>query len=347
MSDEIEEKPVSKPIWHSPAWITAIVGVISAFLTVPEVVSGYLSKQQDIALAKQKTEEQRVKNENDKQSLEFTIVNNTLAQQGSERIFVLRYLAKTLDDTDAREWANDEVARLDRIAQLEREVKQKTIELASARQSVDYEDTTPSAPSAAAAVDQVAVIRRELEAQSAELEEQKALSGISAGGYGMAAQRPLRSVIERDIERVIVAPVESDSIEEIRQFQTGQLGFSDVGAHFMIRSNGVVETGRDISKIPAILAKSNQGTIGIYVNCRSGNMRECDFSKDQLLSLDKLMAELSVEHGIDRKNMQERGEISPRHAPTNIMNEIRKMHIAGEVSSQESRTPGSLVPTGE
>lgn len=104
------------PIWQSPAWITAIVGLISAFLTVPDVVGNYFSKQQDIELAEQKTKSVKLANDLSKQDQEFQIVNNTLARQGTERVFVLRYLAATLDDDDAKTWAKEEVRLLGEVA---------------------------------------------------------------------------------------------------------------------------------------------------------------------------------------------------------------------------------------
>ena len=41
------------PIWHSPAWITAIVALVSVFFTVPEVLGNYLSTEQATEAARQ------------------------------------------------------------------------------------------------------------------------------------------------------------------------------------------------------------------------------------------------------------------------------------------------------
>ena len=108
-------KPSNHPIWHSPAWITAIVGLVSAFLTVPEIVGSDLSKQQDIDTAK-------IANQGALQDQEFRVVKETLVNQDEERVFVLRYLAATHDDPDAKAWAQDEVQRLDQLAAKEREI---------------------------------------------------------------------------------------------------------------------------------------------------------------------------------------------------------------------------------
>lgn len=50
MSDEANKDTAAKqnfdkPIWHSPVWLTAIVGVISAFFTIPDVIGNYLTKK--------------------------------------------------------------------------------------------------------------------------------------------------------------------------------------------------------------------------------------------------------------------------------------------------------------
>ena len=121
--------PDSEAVWKRPAWITAIVGVISAFLTVPGVVGSYLEKQQDIKIAEQKVEEAKLNNTLSKQSQEFTVVQNSLAQQGTERVFLLRYFASTLDDAEAKTWAKEEVTRLDELSSLQEQLsrQQRTI----------------------------------------------------------------------------------------------------------------------------------------------------------------------------------------------------------------------------
>lgn len=124
-SQKLEQK--NMPIWHSPAWLTAIAGIVSIFLTVPDIVGNYLSKQQDIELAKQKTESLHLGNTDSKQKQEFEIINNTLARQGDERIFMLRYLAATIDDADAKKWAEKEVEMLEEIANEKEKLEQEKL----------------------------------------------------------------------------------------------------------------------------------------------------------------------------------------------------------------------------
>lgn len=153
----------SVPIWHSPLWITAIIGLVSAFLTVPEIIGNYLTKQQDIKLAEKKAEEIQINNEQSKQEQKFKIVNNTLAQQGSERIFILRYLAHTLDDPDAKKWAELEVERLDDLSS-----KQEELDIARKEFAIKEESLQARIKSGN---DNTTVLRDELDKLRKELEE--------------------------------------------------------------------------------------------------------------------------------------------------------------------------------
>ena len=134
------QKSPAEPVWHRPAWLTAIVGVISVFLTGPEVLGNYFAKQQDIEIAKQEVKAANLRNLQSQQDREFMIVQNTLAQQGTERVFVLRYFAATLDDEEAKQWAENEVQRLDELVSTKeerdrqkRELEQKQAELDALR----------------------------------------------------------------------------------------------------------------------------------------------------------------------------------------------------------------------
>lgn len=73
----------------------------------------------------------------------------TLAQQGTERVFVLRYLAATLDDEKAQQWASEEVVRLDQLAEAEGKLRAELVALSAetrelaalkARGEVDLEE---------------------------------------------------------------------------------------------------------------------------------------------------------------------------------------------------------------
>lgn len=314
------------PIWHSPVWITAIVGLVSAFLTVPEIVSSYLSKQQDIELAKEKTREQSVKNENDKQALEFSIVNNTLAQQGAERVFVLRYLARTLDDADAQAWAQEEVARLDQISLLEQELDQKTAELTSARRDLDE----ASAANEAANAEKLQQIEQELENRTAELNRLLRESGISSSANA-ATQRS--APVRRSIDRIIFAPTNWNSIEKMRDAHLN-LGWSDAGGHFLVTSAGQVERGRDLSRIAAIVRQHNKTAIAIFVHCPPlmenggstlgfpNNALDCGFSDSQINAARTLLRSLREEFEVAEDMVFENGDLDLRRPKMALVQQL-------------------------
>lgn len=311
-----DDEPAPKPIWHSPGWITAIAGVISAFLTIPEVVGDYLSKQQDIELAKQEVIAKSVSNESEKQTLEFRIVNNTLSQQGAERVFVLRYLAKTLDDEDARIWANEEVERLDKLASLEAELANKT------EQIIELRNTRPPADNGDAPDPEIFALQQELGNLRNELQRLSAEAGISptlSNDTGTEAT-------ERHIDTIIIVPVQSDDISELRRFQMNSLGFSDVGAHFLVTSDGTIQNGRPISSVPAVLKGSNTGSIGIYINCPvwepTGSTLMCNFRQNQLLALSELVSNIQGEFEIPVGRILDRGTISNRHIASTVIRDL-------------------------
>lgn len=183
-SDNIETNEVKQlkgnltPIWHRPVWITAIVGLVTALLTIPDKVSNYYSKQQDIKLAIEKTRSQSLINSNQKQEQEFKIFNNTLARQGHERVFVLRYLAKTLDDTAAKEWAQSEVERLDDLAKQERQLEIKLAELQSKEKQLE-DARTQEKESTAELQAELKSLKKQIASQNAKLFEAIQNAGLT------------------------------------------------------------------------------------------------------------------------------------------------------------------------
>lgn len=169
------ERP-REPVWYRPAWVTAMVALVSAFLTVPDVIGDYYAKEQDIEIAKQQVEAARLGNLQSKQSAEFDVVQNTLSKQGDERIFILRYFAATLDDPEARGWAEAEVIRLDRLValqgQLERErlaIQEKEREIRRLRKEGVQTEEIQS---------ELALLQEEIEKRDLEVAELRQQAGI-------------------------------------------------------------------------------------------------------------------------------------------------------------------------
>jgi N-acetyl-anhydromuramyl-L-alanine amidase AmpD len=78
-----------------------------------------------------------------------------------------------------------------------------------------------------------------------------------------------------------------DDINVIRQWHI-ERGFNDVGYHFFIKNNGVIEKGRDIHVVGAHCKGENTNSVGI---CLHGNKQ---FSNMQFMALSRLLESLVV-----------------------------------------------------
>ena len=102
------------PIWHSPAWITAIVGLISAFLTIPDVAISYIEKQKAMDMAQKKIEEKAIDNSDKILENHYKNLNTLLAKKPEDREMAMRFIAKTVDNQRVREWAESELELMNR-----------------------------------------------------------------------------------------------------------------------------------------------------------------------------------------------------------------------------------------
>ena len=71
---------------------------------------------------------------------------------------------------------------------------------------------------------------------------------------------------ERNISRILLGTVIDTSIENLRAAHL-EIGYSDVGAHFLVRPNGDIQRGRPIEKTPAFAKRFNTGSIAIALAC--------------------------------------------------------------------------------
>lgn len=114
---KLSEDPLgrdSKPIWYSPAWIAAIVSLVTALLTIPEVIGNYYEKEQEIELAKETVRLAEIENEALLQNEHFKKLITVLNQKNpQERRIVLRFMATTLNDRKTIAWAIEELERLE------------------------------------------------------------------------------------------------------------------------------------------------------------------------------------------------------------------------------------------
>ena len=107
----------------------------------------------------------------------------------------------------------------------------------------------------------------------------------------------------RDINKIIIhcaatKPSMDIGADEIKQWHV-QRGWRTIGYHFVIRFDGTVETGRDVSEIGAHASGHNGDSIGI---CLVGGCDEemnpiADYTEEQWASLKKLVGDLRDKHG--------------------------------------------------
>lgn len=77
-------------------------------------------------------------------------------------------------------------------------------------------------------------------------------------------------------------------------------GYAEIGYHFFIRKNGMIEAGRSLEKTPAAQAPHNTGTIAICVH----GLNEKNFTQAQKDAVVSLCKEINAAHG---KNLFFRG----------------------------------------
>lgn len=109
----------------------------------------------------------------------------------------------------------------------------------------------------------------------------------------------------RNINQIIVhcsatPPSQMVSADDIRRWHKDK-GWSDIGYHYVIRRNGEIESGRDISKIGAHAKGHNSASIGI---CLIGGINENGKADDnyriiQYQSLKTLIHILQITFPID------------------------------------------------
>ncbi|MDO4536032.1 MAG: peptidoglycan recognition family protein [Clostridium perfringens] len=107
------------------------------------------------------------------------------------------------------------------------------------------------------------------------------------GGLLRGGNKPQRLVIHH-------AAADNLSPEEIHKMHLDR-GWSGIGYHFYIRSDGTIYRGRDENKVGSHVAGNNTNTLGI---CLEGNFQESGVSKKQLDALLNLGIYLCLKYDI-------------------------------------------------
>jgi len=114
----------------------------------------------------------------------------------------------------------------------------------------------------------------------------------------------------RQIKRIIIhfsyTPPSMDiGVNEIRNWHMAPKphgnGWRDIGYHFVIRRNGVVENGRPVEQQGAHTLGQNVDSIGIVLiggKKENENDWECNYTSCQWRALDRLCRDLVIKYGI-------------------------------------------------
>jgi N-acetylmuramoyl-L-alanine amidase len=82
-----------------------------------------------------------------------------------------------------------------------------------------------------------------------------------------------------------------DDIKVIKKWHVEERGFSDVGYHYFIRKDGLIQTGRPLATVGAHCKGKNRKSIGI---CLSGNTK---FTEHQFTALAHLLWVIELKIG--------------------------------------------------
>lgn len=102
----------------------------------------------------------------------------------------------------------------------------------------------------------------------------------------------------REINRIVIhcadtTPSMDVGVKEIRQWHVAK-GWSDIGYHYVITRNGVIEKGRPIEQRGAHVAGHNDDTIGV---CLVGGYGGAfDYTRTQMIALESLVMQLMLDH---------------------------------------------------
>lgn len=120
-------------------------------------------------------------------------------------------------------------------------------------------------------------------------------------------------------------------------------GWSGIGYHFFICTDGLVQIGRDIERTPAAQSNNNRNTIAICVN----GLNVGDFTEAQFDSLKKLCSDINQE--IPGVTFHGHCEVSPKSCPVFDYNLVlglvngKLIHEKEEIEEAEIIVPRETV----
>lgn len=109
--------------------------------------------------------------------------------------------------------------------------------------------------------------------------------------------RQMRSISEIILHCSANGPTSTIGAKEIRDYHVNVRKWKDIGYHYVIKRNGILETGRPIEQVGAHATDHNQHSIGICLVggvARDGKTPEDNFTKEQFDRLAMLLRDLRV-----------------------------------------------------
>jgi N-acetylmuramoyl-L-alanine amidase len=107
----------------------------------------------------------------------------------------------------------------------------------------------------------------------------------------------LREIREIIIHCSATRPSQDIGVSEIRNWHQAK-GWQDIGYHYVVRRNGVVEKGRPDNQVGAHVEGHNAHSIGVCMigGVDSGNKPDANFTRQQWAALEILIRRLTDDH---------------------------------------------------
>ena len=125
-----------------------------------------------------------------------------------------------------------------------------------------------------------------------------------------------------------------DDIATIRSWHVDERGWSDVGYHYFIRSDGALQEGRPLERTPAAQAGHNPGTVAI---CLHGLAAE-NFTDDQFRTLTALAREIDEAYA-GRVTFHGHCEVSSKSCPVFPYREVLGLDVTGRMTGSPEVVP--------
>ena len=127
-----------------------------------------------------------------------------------------------------------------------------------------------------------------------------------------------------------------DHVQVIRRWHT-EKGWSDIGYHYFIRTDGTIQSGRDLEKVPAAQKGYNRGSIVI---CLHG-LNEEDFTEDQYKALILLCKQINDAYGDLKLTFRGHREVSSKLCPVFDYKRILNLNEYGKFNAGANYHPSS------